>query len=41
MWCTTNDLYQQSLSTGYLIGDIHAMLQGEDEEQMRYLFHLE
>lgn len=41
VWCTTNDLYQQSLSTGYLIGDIHAMLQGEDEEQMRYLFHLE
>ena len=26
VWCTTNDLYQQSLSTGYLIGDIHAMV---------------
>lgn len=40
-WCTTNDLYQQSLSIGYLIGDIHAMLMGEGEEGMSYLFHLE
>ena len=40
-WCTTNDLYQQSLSIGYLIGDIHGMLMGEGEEGMRYLFHLE
>ena len=41
VWCTTNDMYQQSLSTGYLIQDIHGMLQGQDEGQMRYLFHLE
>lgn len=40
VWCTTNDLYQQSMSTGYLIEDIHAMLQGEDEGEMRYLFRL-
>lgn len=41
VWCTTNDMYQQSLSIGYLIEDIHAMLQGKGEENMRYLFHLE
>ncbi len=39
VWCTTNDMYQQSLSIGYLIEDIHAMLQGE-ERQMHYLLHL-
>ncbi|MCM1039845.1 MAG: ABC transporter substrate-binding protein [Ruminococcus sp.] len=40
VWCTTNDMYQQSLSTGYLIEDIHTMLSGETED-MHYLFHLE
>lgn len=41
VWCTTNDMYQQSMSIGYLIEDIHAMLQGEGEEEMEYLFRLE
>lgn len=41
VWCTTNDMYQQSMSIGYLIEDIHAMLQGEGEEEMKYLFRLE
>lgn len=41
VWCTTNDMYQQSLSIGYLIEDIHAMLSGEGEENMHYLFRLE
>ena len=41
VWCTTNDMYQQSMSIGYLIEDIHAMLQGEDEAEMEYLFRLE
>lgn len=41
VWCTTNDMYQQSMSIGYLIEDIHSMLQGEDEAEMEYLFHLE
>lgn len=40
VWCTTNDMYQQSMSIGYLIEDIHTMLQ-EKEEEMKYLFHLE
>ena len=41
VWCTTNDMYQQSLSIGYLIEDIHAMLSGEGEDKMHYLFRLE
>ena len=40
VWCTTNDMYQQSLSIGYLIEDIHEMIQGEKGD-MHYLFHLE
>lgn len=40
VWCTTNDMYQQSLSIGYLMEDIHAMLLGQ-EDKMHYLFHLE
>lgn len=39
-WCTTNDMYQQSLSTGYLIDDIHNMLLGKKETDMKYLFLL-
>ncbi len=41
VWCTTNEMYQQSMSIGYLTRDIHAMLQGENEEEMKYLFRLE
>lgn len=42
VWCTTNDMYQQSMSIGYLIEDIHTMLVGdEDEKEMRYLFRLQ
>ncbi|MDD5945875.1 MAG: ABC transporter substrate-binding protein [Clostridia bacterium] len=41
VWCTTNDMYQQSLSIGYMTEDIHSMLMGGDEEDMHYLFHLE
>lgn len=40
VWCTTNDMYQQSMSIGYLIRDIHGMLQGKSEDTMQYLFHL-
>ncbi len=41
VFCTTNDMYQQSMSIGYLIEDLHSMLQGEDDENMKYLFRLE
>ncbi len=39
VWCTANDMYQQSLSIGYLLEDIHNMLQG-DTGDMHYLFPL-
>ena len=41
VWCTTNDMYQQSMSIGYLIHDMHAMLQGKSQDEMKYLFHVE
>ena len=40
VWCTDNDMYQQSLSTAYLIEDIHTMLKGKNNN-MHYLFHLD
>lgn len=39
VWCTTNDMYQQSLSIGYLMEDMYYMLRGE-KENMHYLFPL-
>ena len=41
VWCTTNDLYQQSMSIGYLIQDMYHMLRGESQKEMTYLFPLE
>ncbi len=40
VWCTTNDMYQHSLAVGYFIEDIHAMIQGENDD-MNYLYHLD
>lgn len=40
VWCTTNDMYQQSLSIGYLMEDIHDMILGKGEDNMNYLFRL-
>lgn len=40
VWCTTNDMYQQSMSIGYMIKDIHSMLCDGDEDDMTYLFKL-
>ena len=40
VWCTTNDMYQQSLSVGYMMEDIYAMLNGGAEEDMHYLFRI-
>lgn len=41
IWCTTNDMYQQSLSIGDFIKDLHTMLTGGEEDTMHYLFRLE
>lgn len=40
VWCTERDVYQQSMSIGYLIEDIHNMLQGADDKEMNYLYRL-
>lgn len=46
VFCTTNDMYQQTMSIGGMIGDIHKMLwQGKSGEvekgaEMEFLFHL-
>ena len=39
VWCTAEDMYQQSMSAGNLIGDFHRMLTGDNEET-RYLYRL-
>lgn len=40
VWCTTNDMYQQSLSIGYLTEDLYGLFHGEESE-MNYLFRLD
>ena len=39
VWCTTNDMYQQSMSVGALIEDFHTVLTGLDKET-KYLYRL-
>ena len=42
VWCTTRDLYQQSMSIGGMIEDLHGMLSGEEKgENMQYLYPLQ
>lgn len=40
VWCTSNDMYQQSMSIGDMINDIHIMLTSGDASEMKYLFRL-
>ena len=40
VYCTTNDMYQQSMAVGYLLKDIHTVLTDEDSGELRYLFPL-
>ena len=40
VWCTTEDMYHQSMSAKNLIEDFHRMLTGDDKET-RYLYRLE
>lgn len=39
VWCTTKNLYQESMSIGSLTKDIHSMITGETAE-MQYLYQL-
>lgn len=43
VFCTTNDLYQQSMSIGVMIEDIHNMLTGDADRQkeMKYIYPLQ
>ena len=41
VWCTEKDVYQQSMSIGFLIEDIHNMFQGADDKEMNYLYRLD
>lgn len=42
VWCTTNNMYQQSMSIGYLIDDMHKMMTESDpaDGELQYLFRL-
>lgn len=40
VWCAAKDMYQEPLSIGYLMEDIHEMLR-EKDDNMRYLYRLE
>ena len=40
VWCTSNNMYQQSLSIGYLMEDVNQMLHDKTGD-MHYLFRLE
>ena len=40
VFCTTNDIYQQSMSIGYMIDDMHSMITGALDSGMKYLFKL-
>lgn len=43
VWCTTRDMYQQSMSIGQMIEDFHRIFSGgkEDQEMIQYLYPLE
>lgn len=40
VYCTTNDMYQQSMAVGYLLQDMHEVLTGNDSGNLKYLFLL-
>ena len=40
VFCTTNDMYQQSMSIGYMIDDMHSMITGDADSNMKYLYKL-
>lgn len=40
VYCTTNDMYQQSMAVGYLLQDMHEVLTGNESGNLKYLFLL-
>lgn len=41
VFCTTQNLYQETMSIGSMTEDIHRMLTGEGGEEMQYLYRVE
>ena len=40
VWCTTNDMYQHTMSAGAFIEDLHAIFMGDAEHEMTYIYPL-
>lgn len=40
VWCTTNDMYQHTMSAGAFIEDLHAIFSGDRAHEMRYIYPL-
>jgi len=41
VWCTSQNMFQQSMQIGRMILDIHGMLTGEDASSIEFLYKLE
>lgn len=41
VWCSTKDFYQQSMSVGQMIEDIHGMLSGDGEKEKTCIYKVE
>ena len=40
VWCTTQNMFQETMSLGDMIGDFSAVIHGEDAQEIRYLYPL-
>lgn len=40
VWCTTNDMYQHTMSAGAFIEDLHAIFTGDTAHEMTYIYPL-
>ena len=40
VWCTTQNMFQETMSLGDMIGDFSAVIHGEDAQKIRYLYPL-
>ena len=40
VWCTTQNMFQETMSLGNMIGDFSAVIHGEDAQEIRYLYPL-
>ena len=41
VWCTTNDMYQHTMSAGAFIEDLHAIFTGDEAHELTYIYALE